>query len=38
MKHGPITSIQNPKIENAVEAVWFIPSEEIQEGAISRKK
>jgi hypothetical protein len=37
MKHGSITSIQNPKTEHAVEAHWLTPSEEIQEGAIIRE-
>jgi hypothetical protein len=35
MKHRSITSIQNQKIEHAVEAPWLTPSEEIQEVAIS---
>jgi hypothetical protein len=38
MKHRSITSIQNnKKTERAVKAPWLIPSEEIQEGAISRE-
>jgi hypothetical protein len=37
MKHGSITSIQNKKTEHAVEALWHVHSEEIQESAISLK-
>jgi hypothetical protein len=37
MKHGSITSIQNPKTEHALEVSWLTPTEEIQEGVISRE-